>query len=88
MRSLGRAPGLGAALGAKLMKRDIAAFKFVGLTRPLRSAVVTAEMQKLAHPAVECAALTIDVTEVWMLIAALTVLGISRAFAVKSNTQL
>jgi MFS transporter, DHA2 family, multidrug resistance protein len=46
----GRAPGHGAALGAKLMDRDFAAFKFAGLARPLRSAVITPEMQEFARP--------------------------------------
>jgi MFS transporter, DHA2 family, multidrug resistance protein len=81
----GRAPGHGAALGAKLMERDLAAFKFVGLARPLRSAVITPEMQAFARPAVERAALTIAVTEAWVLIAVLTAVGVLVALAVKSN---
>jgi MFS transporter, DHA2 family, multidrug resistance protein len=82
----GRAPGHGAALGAKLMDRDFAAFKFVGLARPLRSTVITPEMQEFARPAVERAALTIAVTEAWMLIAALTALGVVLALAVRKST--
>jgi MFS transporter, DHA2 family, multidrug resistance protein len=81
----GRAPGHGAALAAKLMDRDFAAFKFVGLARPLRNTVITPEMQELARPAVERAALAIAVTDAWMLIAALTVVGMLLAMVVKPH---
>jgi MFS transporter, DHA2 family, multidrug resistance protein len=81
----GRAPVHGAVLGAKLMDRDFAAFKFVGLARPLRSAVITPDMQEFARPAVERAALTIAITEAWMLIAVLTAVGVLLASAVKSR---
>ena len=80
----GRAPGHGAALGAKLMNRDETAFKFVGLPRPLDSTIITQEMQDMARPAVERAALTIAVTEAWLLIAGLTAIGVLVALAVKS----
>jgi MFS transporter, DHA2 family, multidrug resistance protein len=83
----GRAPGHGAMLATKLMDRDFAAFKFVGLSRPLRSAVITPEMQEFARPAVERAALTIAVTEAWMLIAALTAVGVIIALAVKPHQR-
>jgi MFS transporter, DHA2 family, multidrug resistance protein len=82
----GRAPGHGAALAAKLMDRDFAAFKFVGLARPLRNAVITPDMQEFARPAVERAALTIAVTEAWMLMAALTAVGVLVALAVRPQT--
>jgi MFS transporter, DHA2 family, multidrug resistance protein len=83
----GRAPGHGAALGLKLMDRDYAAFKFVGLARPPRSAVLTPDMQELARPAVERAALTVAVTEAWMLMAALTAAGVAVVFAVRAVRQ-
>jgi MFS transporter, DHA2 family, multidrug resistance protein len=79
----GRAPGHGAILAAKLVDRDFAAFKFVGLARPFRSAVVTPGMQELARPAVERAALTVAVAEAWMLIAALTAVGVLATLAVR-----
>jgi hypothetical protein len=42
-------------------------------------------MQAFARPAVERAALTIAVTEAWVLIAVLTAVGVLVALAVKSN---
>ncbi len=81
----GRAPGHGAVLATKLMDRDFVAFKFVGLARPLRSAVITPEMQELARPAVERAALTVAVTEAWIMIAALTAVGVLVTLAVRSS---
>jgi MFS transporter, DHA2 family, multidrug resistance protein len=83
----GRAPGHGAALAAKLMDRDFGTFKFVGLSRPLRSAVITPEMQEFARPAVERAALTIAMTEAWVLIAALTAVGMLLAMVVKPRSS-
>jgi MFS transporter, DHA2 family, multidrug resistance protein len=83
----GRAPVHGNALAQKLLARDFTAFKFVGLSRPPRTMPITADMQELARPAVERAALTIAVTEAWLLIAALTAVGVLVAMAVRTRSS-
>jgi MFS transporter, DHA2 family, multidrug resistance protein len=83
----GRAPVHGNALAQKLLARDFTAFKFVGLSRPPRTMPTTPDMQELARPAVERAALTIAVTEAWLLIAALTAVGVLVALAVRTRSS-
>jgi MFS transporter, DHA2 family, multidrug resistance protein len=82
-----RAPVHGEALAQKLLARDFTAFKFVGLSRPPRTMPITPDMQELARPAVERAALTIAVTEAWLLIAALTAVGVLVALAVRTRSS-
>jgi MFS transporter, DHA2 family, multidrug resistance protein len=82
-----RAPAHGDALAQKLLARDFSAFKFVGLSRPPRSMSITPDMQELARPAVERAALTIAVNEAWLLIAALTAVGVLVAMAVRTHAR-
>jgi MFS transporter, DHA2 family, multidrug resistance protein len=83
----GRAPAHGEALARKLLARDFATFKFVGLSRPPRTMSITPDMQDLARPAVERAAMTIAVTEAWLLIAGLTAVGVLVALAVRTRSS-
>lgn len=81
----GRAPVHGEALAQRLLAREQLAFTFVGLPRPLDTTQITQELQELARPAVERAALTLAVTEAWMLIAALTAIGVLVALSIRAR---
>lgn len=77
-----RAPVHGETLARRLLAREQPAFTFVGLPRPLDTTPITQELQELARPVVERAALTIAVTEAWLLIAALTAVGVLVALSI------
>jgi DHA2 family multidrug resistance protein len=98
MRNLGGAIGIalidtvvytrilnhGADIKGKLLARDHAMFEFTGLPFLEPGQKVTAEMTATARPVVERAALTLSVNEAWMMLAAITAIGVLLALAVRS----
>jgi DHA2 family multidrug resistance protein len=98
MRNLGGAIGIalidsilytrtldhGADIQGKLLARDRAMFDFTGLPFLAPGQQVTPEMAATARPVVERAALTISITEAWMMLAAITAIGVLLALAVRS----
>jgi MFS transporter, DHA2 family, multidrug resistance protein len=83
----GRAEGYGAGLGQRLLKLDQTAFAWVGLPMPAVGQVITPELQAMARPAVERAALTLAVHDAWLLIAAITLTGSVVAWVVCKPRQ-
>ncbi|HEY7644573.1 MAG TPA: DHA2 family efflux MFS transporter permease subunit [Hyphomicrobiales bacterium] len=98
MRNLGGAIGIalidtvvysrildhGADIKGKLLARDPAMFEFTGLPFLEPGQKVIAEMTAAARPVVERAALTLSVNEAWMMLAAITAIGVLLALAVRS----
>lgn len=80
----GRTMDHGADIKGKLLARDHAMFDFTGLPFLQPGQQVTAEMTATARPIVERAALTISITEAWMMLAAITAIGVLLALAVRS----
>jgi MFS transporter, DHA2 family, multidrug resistance protein len=80
----GRAATHGAMIYEKLAARDHAMFAYTGLPFVPADKQVTPAMIAFAKPVIERAALTMAVTEAWMVIAALTGIGVLLALAVRN----
>jgi MFS transporter, DHA2 family, multidrug resistance protein len=76
----GRSPGLGAAIFDKLQAGDVATARFVGLPLDLfaqrPAGPLDANARAMLAPLVKQAALTQAINEAWVLLAALTVIGL------------
>jgi DHA2 family multidrug resistance protein len=79
----GRAANHGAMIYERLAARDPAMFEFTGLPFIAADREITPAMAAFAKPAIERAALTIAITEAWMMLAALTAVGVLFAIAVR-----
>ncbi len=99
MRNLGGAIGIGlidtilfgrteqhvAVIAEKLKARDPAMFEFTGLPFLAPDKVITPNMIAFAKPTVKGAALTISVTEAWLMLAAISLVGVVLALAVRKQ---
>ncbi len=79
----GRTEKHAAVIYERLEARDRAIFDFTGLPFVPADKEVTPTMVAFAKPAIERSALTISITEAWLMLAAITVLGVLLALAVR-----
>jgi DHA2 family multidrug resistance protein len=79
----GRVAEHGAMIYERLAARDRAMFEFTGLPFLPSGAQITPAMAAFAKPAIERAALAIAINEAWMMLAALTSIGVLIALAVR-----
>jgi DHA2 family multidrug resistance protein len=83
----GRSEQHGAAIYAGLEARDRAMFEFTGLPFISADKEVSPAMIAFAKPAIERAALTMSITEAWILLAAITAIGVLIALAVRKRQE-